>query len=189
MRWISLFLALLITGGVAMALVDTAVAQDLATPGVSRELATWRSAHYRDVAYALDITLQPPFQTLQGRLRLQFTVDALDGDLILDWRPERDSALNSLIVNGAPLAEPRTGTEHLRLERSRLRPGVNQIELEFSAPVRSAGTALTRYRDSEDGTDYVYSLFVPADASSVFPCFDQPDLKARFTLNATVPAG
>ena len=29
-------------------------------------------------------------------------------------------------------------------------------------------------------SDYVYSLFVPADASTLFPCFDQPDLKARF---------
>jgi aminopeptidase N len=35
----------------------------------------------------------------------------------------------------------------------------------------------------------VYSLFVPSDASTVFPCFDQPDLKGRFALTLTVPAG
>ncbi|MGE5793339.1 MAG: M1 family aminopeptidase, partial [Bacteroidota bacterium] len=48
-------------------------------------------------------------------------------------------------------------------------------------------TAVTLYRDREDGSAYVYSLFVPSDASTVFPCFDQPDLKARFTLALEVP--
>jgi aminopeptidase N len=33
----------------------------------------------------------------------------------------------------------------------------------------------------------VYTLFVPSDASSVFPCFDQPDLKARFKLELVMP--
>ena len=33
----------------------------------------------------------------------------------------------------------------------------------------------------------MYSLFVPADASTVFPCFDQPDLKARFRLDLETP--
>src|SRR5262249_42591043 len=30
-------------------------------------------------------------------------------------------------------------------------------------------------------------LFVPMDASLAFPCFDQPDLKARFNLEITAP--
>ena len=42
--------------------------------------------------------------------------------------------------------------------------------------------------DREDGAEYLYTLFVPSDASTVFPCFDQPDLKARFTLNLTAPS-
>ena len=33
----------------------------------------------------------------------------------------------------------------------------------------------------------MYTLFVPSDASTAFPCFDQPDLKARFTLKVTAP--
>ena len=30
---------------------------------------------------------------------------------------------------------------------------------------------------------------MPSDASTVFPCFDQPDLKARFSLEMVVPRG
>ena len=37
--------------------------------------------------------------------------------------------------------------------------------------------------------EFLYSLFVPARAHLAFPCFDQPDLKARYTLELAVPAG
>jgi aminopeptidase N len=43
--------------------------------------------------------------------------------------------------------------------------------------------------DKEDGSEYIYSLFVPSDASTAFPVFDQPDLKARFQLTLNAPGG
>jgi len=89
-------------------------------------------------------------------------------------------------VNGKP-ANARHEKEHLVIPRSALKAGENRVQLEFSAPVAVSGAALTRYRDREDGSTYLYSLLVPADASSVFPCFDQPDLKARFTLRLDMP--
>jgi aminopeptidase N len=36
--------------------------------------------------------------------------------------------------------------------------------------------------------EFLYTIFVPARAHEAFPCFDQPDLKARYTLELTVPA-
>jgi aminopeptidase N len=36
--------------------------------------------------------------------------------------------------------------------------------------------------------DYLYTLFVPDRASTAFPCFDQPDLKALFSLNLEIPS-
>ena len=36
--------------------------------------------------------------------------------------------------------------------------------------------------------EFLYTLFVPARARLTFPCFDQPDLKARYTLTLEVPA-
>src|SRR5206468_3219050 len=37
--------------------------------------------------------------------------------------------------------------------------------------------------------DFMYTLFVPARASLAMPCFDQPNLKARWTIGAEVPTG
>ncbi len=60
--------------------------------------------------------------------------------------------------------------------------GENVIQLDFTSPILASGSAITRYVDKEDGSEYLYSLFVPSDASTAFPVFDQPDIKAKFTL-------
>ena len=49
------------------------------------------------------------------------------------------------------------------------------------------GQGLHRSTDPADGEDYVYGhLFLDA-APTVFACFDQPDLKAPYTLTVTAP--
>ncbi len=65
--------------------------------------------------------------------------------------------------------------------------GENVIKLDFTSPILTSGSAITRYVDKEDGSEYIYSLFVPSDASTAFPVFDQPDLKARFSLTVDTP--
>ena len=65
--------------------------------------------------------------------------------------------------------------------------GENVIRLDFTSPILPSGSAITRYVDKEDGAEYIYSLFVPSDASTAFPVFDQPDLKARFELSVAAP--
>ncbi len=153
-------------------------------PGVSLELARWRAQHYRDPAYALELRIDPRRRRASGTLQLQVTL-ARRVDLVLDWR---GSPVRGLRVNGKP-ARARQQRQHLVVPRAALQRGRNRIELAFSAPIAVAGSALTLYRDREDRSSYVYSLFAPADASSVFPCFDQPDLKARFRLALGLPRG
>ena len=63
------------------------------------------------------------------------------------------------------------------LPASALREGPNVVTLEFVA-----GNASLNRND-----DFLYTIFVPARAHEAFPCFDQPDLKARWTLALDVP--
>ena len=153
-------------------------------PGVSLELARWRAQHYRDPAYALELRIDTRRARARGSLELQVTL-ARRVDLVLDWR---GAPVRGLRVNGKPVPA-RLQKQHLVVPRAALKRGRNRVELAFSAPIAVSGRALTLYRDREDGASYVYSLFVPADASSVFPCFDQPDLKARFRLALRLPQG
>ncbi len=160
-------------------------------PGVPRELARLRAEHYRDVRYALDIILRPGADRLEGRLKVSVALDAAAGDLVLDWRSmKKDEDVRSKVsgfkANGRAV-EARFENEHVIIPRTSLKVGANEVELDFESPIAAAGSAVTRYLDREDNSEYVYTLFVPSDASTAFPCFDQPDLKARFTLRVTAP--
>jgi aminopeptidase N len=170
--------------------------QDELAAGISRDLARQRAEEIRDLRYRLDLRIAPAASLLQGSQQIRFVLKRAPKHqaLVLDWRPQLASAeiertLRTLLVNGCRCAQSVLRPGHLLIPARALVRGENCLELQWKAPIQTSAGALTRYRDAEDGAAYVYSLFVPADASSVFPCFDQPDLKARFNLTLTVPAG
>ncbi len=183
----TLLLALLpcIMAGTLYATTQT----DAAAPeaGVPRALARWRAAHYRDVRYALNVGLWPDADRLKGTEEVRVTLDAAVQELVLDWRvvnPQAQTAsVRDIVVNGHAVADARFTNEHIIIPQSYLVAGENVVKLAFESPISTAGSAVTRYRDGTDKREYLYTLFVPSDASTAFPCFDQPDLKARFQLD------
>jgi aminopeptidase N len=50
------------------------------------------------------------------------------------------------------------------------------------------GQGVHRFVDPVDGEVYIYTQFETTDAKRMYACFDQPDLKATFTLHVTAPA-
>ena len=145
--------------------------------GVSRELAVERARSIADVRYDLtfDITAR---DSAVGRVLVTFTRRGT-GDVILDFRGRR---LGAVEANGQRVARPQFNGAHLRLPAAALVAGRNIIAMDFVADVAAAGASIIRSTDRTDGNDYLYTLLVPADANQLFPCFDQPDLKARVTL-------
>ena len=158
-------------------------AQPALGSGVSRELAAWRAARVRDVRYelTLDVTAR---DTAAGRVVVRFLRSG-DGDAVLDFR---GLALAGVTANGRALPDVRGDGAHVRVPAAALRAGENALALDFKAAVAPAGASVIRYRDATDGAEYLYTLLVPSDANALFPCFDQPDLKARVTLALRVPA-
>ena len=152
---------------------------------VSRELAAERAARVSGITYKLDLSLRTHADSMTGREDLGFTWNPGNPkqDLWLDFR---DGTLQSATVNKEQVPATLVAG-HLRLPANLLRGGENHIELSFTSRVAASGAAITRYSDKEDGSEYLYSLFVPMDASMAIPCFDQPDLKARFTLAVSAP--
>ena len=163
--------------------------------GVGRELARFRAAHYSGVRYALSLVLRPGADVLEGAEEIRVTIDGAVKELVLDWRvaPVKEGEATKarvwdIEVNGRPAADTRETNEHIIIPGAYLRRGENVVRLRFQSPISASGSAVTRYLDREDKSEYVYTLFVPSDASTAFPCFDQPDLKARFTLDIAAPA-
>src|SRR5260370_42694905 len=72
-------------------------------PGVSRELAQWRAKNYRDVRYALAISVAAGATKLAGTAAVEVTLPRRVPDLVLDWRPSPGAArVVPLPVNGKP---------------------------------------------------------------------------------------
>jgi aminopeptidase N len=144
-------------------------------PGVTERLARERAAVIRDLRYELDIRVPASRNTaVTGLVTVKFSASA-SGPVVLDFVRPRD-AVRAVRLDGRD-ASFEAVNGHLVL--AAVSAGAHEIAVEFVA----GDDALNR------NDDFLYSLFVPSRARLAFPCFDQPDLKARYRLTLTVPAG
>ena len=63
----------------------------------------------------------------------------------------------------------------------------NLLVIEIEAEYSKSGEGLQRSVDPSDGEVYLYSQGETAHIRNMFPCFDQPALKATFMLTVTTP--
>lgn len=165
-----------------------------ATPGVSRALARWRAARVGAVRYTLRVDVSDTSargrDTAAVHVEVRFRRAGPAGDgAVLDFRGPRltHPSANGRALDGVP-GYAWDGA-HVRVPASALRPGDNVLAFDAAALVAPSGASVVRYHDAADRADYLYTLLVPSDAHALFPCFDQPDLKARVSLVLAVPAG
>lgn len=167
-------------------LLCTLVPQDPA-PGISRELAHGRKAILSDVEYDLRLRLAEGGKEVTGDIWMRFRLP-LDTDpsapLVIDFA---GTDLAAVRVNGRD-ATLRAVHDHVLVPPELLVRDRNSLMASFRSPIAPSGTPLTVYRDPADGREYLYTLVVPADAHRLYPCFDQPDLRAVFQLELELPA-
>ena len=144
--------------------------------GVSEQLATYRKQVLRNINYNLHLSI-PKQKEAPIAATETITFDLLRNEqtLQLDFK-EQASHLKSIKVNGRTIPVS-FENEHILIGKRYLKAGRNQVELEFIA----GNLSLNR------NEDYLYTLLVPDRARTVFPVFDQPDLKATFNLTLTIP--
>ncbi len=63
------------------------------------------------------------------------------------------------------------------------------VEMDYRNRYDVTGDGFHRFIDPEDETEYVYSNFQPFDAHRLFPCFDQPDIKATYPADRRCARG
>lgn len=189
-----IFAALLLTLACAALYGANAESSPDPQPGVARELARFRAAHYSNVRYGLHLEVAPGAEMLKGSEEIRVTLDGEADQLVLDWRTaavkqgQAQARVWDVVVNGREVKDAREANDHILIPGAYLVKGENVLLLKFESPIATSGSAVTRYLDREDKSEYLYTLFVPSDASTAFPCFDQPDLKARFRLEMRAPS-
>ena len=149
--------------------------QQLYEEGISLELAQLRKQEIKDLKYGLSFSIPEQKQeAVEGEARIQFSLQRPQ-EIILDFRENADK-IKEVSVNGKPCPY-RFLNEHIILPESASQKGENEVHIRFTAGDQSLN------RNDE----YLYTLLVPDRARTVFPCFEQPNLKAEFTLCLEVP--
>ena len=137
--------------------------------------AAVRSVIVSEICY--DLTFYIPSSSsekLTGTAMISFSLPA-KSEIALDFSGQYTG---SFIVNDKK-RKLRQENGHLVIPQKYTQPGLNRVVVNFE----STDEALQR------GNEYLYTRFSDGKASTCFPCFDQPDLHAKFITHLNLPEG
>ncbi|GAA1480366.1 aminopeptidase N [Gordonia sinesedis] len=155
-------------------------------PNLTRDAARERAETIRVAHYDIDLDLtdgdgNPGVDTFRSVTTISFA--ATPGSrTFVDLVARR---LVAATLNGTDL-EVAGFDESVGLELTDLAAD-NTLTVVADCAYSNTGEGLHRFVDPADDAVYLYSQFETADAKRMFACFDQPDLKATYTLTVTAP--
>ena len=163
-------------------------ANTLRVPNLTREDARLRAGLLRVESYdvVLDLTDADGGASLRhfrSRTTVRFAASRPGASTFIDLVAER---FHEVTLNGSPV-----DVSDYEPERGIVLPDLlsdNVLVVDADLLYTTIGQGLHRFTDPVDDEVYLYTQFETTDAKRMYACFDQPDLKATFTLHATAPA-
>jgi len=158
----------------------------VALPNLTRDQAVERAALITVDSYQINLDLTdgngaPGERAFRSTTTVVF--DALAGaDTVIDIAADN---IHSATLNGRELDV--SGYDESDGIPLRGLADRNVVVVDADCRYSNTGEGLHRFVDPVDNETYLYSQFETADAKRMFACFDQPDLKATFTVQVTAP--
>jgi len=150
---------------------------ELPVPGVALELMQQRAQSLQSVSYDVQFNLPAEVtEPVLGNVTVHFDLLDASEPLVLDFQAPRDHVFD-VRLDGEAVAYA-VPEDHIVILAAALSVGRHAVTVDF----RSTDAALNRQ------AEFMYALFVPDRASTAFPVFEQPNIKARFTLALGIPA-
>ena len=150
-------------------------------PSLTRDEAAQRAAAIHVTGYELDFDLTTGDRVFRSVSRIRFAVTADATTTFVDIRPDR---LIRATLDGADLEA--AVADDGRMTLTALPAGSHELVVVADMAYTNTSQGLHRFTDPADGETYVYSALFLDQASRAYACFDQPDLKAPFTVTMTV---
>ncbi len=152
------------------------VEQSTIDHGVSLQMANARKARLSNINYQLyfDIPLEKS-QDIPANVKISFDLESNQKRLLLDFKESTEKVL-SVKKNEISISFELMN-EHIVINPEYLEIGENEFEISFIA----GNLSLNR------NDDFLYTLLVPDRARTLFPVFDQPNLKATYDLTLNIP--
>ncbi len=152
-------------------------------PGVnlSRAEAKERSAHISVDSYQVTLDVTTGAETFYAKTVAKFSCNKVGYETFIDAAGKKiiSATLNGTAVDASNFDGTTLFLKNLAAE--------NELIIEIEAVYSKSGEGLQRSVDPSDNEVYLYSQGETAYIRHMYPCFDQPDLKATFTLTVTTP--
>jgi aminopeptidase N len=162
---------------------DAAGSTEPTSVGLTKDYASYRSNILRNVKYELIVDLVKSTKSSELEVYINFHSSKAAPPLSLDYN---GSQILSAELNGKTFrAKARKGA--IKLPAKMIRKGLNRVYFKTKSHYSSDGLGLSKYIDVQDDETYLFTSFKPYYANRLFPSFDQPDLKATFQTQVTVP--
>ncbi|CAN5217743.1 aminopeptidase N [soil metagenome] len=161
--------------------------EPVAVPNLTRTDAQRRAEllHVSSYDVALELTDgggKPGDRVFSSRTTVTFGCTEPGADTVIDVIAD---GFREVTLNGEPVDvtayTPQDGIALTGLAET------NVLVVDADCLYTNTGEGLHRFVDPVDGSVYLYSQFETADAKRMYTCFDQPDLKAEFTLSVSAP--
>lgn len=158
-------------------LMCSATVAQMPEAGVSQQLAQYRAVSIANVHYDVHLDIPPTVaEQVSGSININFDLLNASRALVIDFEAPDDHVL-AVSLNGGNV-QYSLANGHIVVPASELSTGSHTLSVQFT------GTDAALNRQSE----FLYALFVPDRASTALPVFEQPDIKAVFSLTLTIPA-
>lgn len=152
-------------------------------PKLTEEEAKFRSNKVSDVKYELIFDLSEKKESYEGVSLIKFNLSDSSTDLRLDFYRGK---ISQLLVNKRILNAD-YNQHYILIKSEDLVEGLNSIEVSYTKDYSRNGSGFYRFVDPKDKNIYTYTDLEPFDANQVFPCFDQPNLKASYKMTVHAP--
>ena len=152
-------------------------------PGLnlSRTEAKDRAEHLYVNSYAVTLDVTKGEETFYSQSEVSFTCNKPGYSTFID---AVGRSVISATLNGTAIDISNFDGESIFLTNL---AAENSLVIELEAEYSKSGEGLQRSVDPADGEVYLYSQGETAYIRNMFACFDQPSLKATFTLTVTTP--
>ena len=152
-------------------------------PGVniSRVEAAGRAAHLSVASYDVTLDVTTGEDTFYAKSEISFSCTTPGYSTFIDACGRRviSASLNGVAVDTSSFDGESIFLTNLAAQ--------NHLVIEIEGIYSKSGEGLQRSVDPSDGEIYLYSQGETAYIRHMFPCFDQPSLKASFTFTVTTP--
>ncbi len=145
-------------------------------PGVSWELAQHRKQTISNIRYEIELDIPGDMnKPIHGSETIRFQLSKTDQDVVLDFR-QPSNYIHNVMMQGEAI-DYQAESEHIVIPAQHFKTGENEVTIQF----RAGDMSLNR------NEEFLYTLFVPDRAATAIPCFDQPNLKGKYTLTLHTP--